>query len=104
MRRDPFQRARREAHQIDQPRSFPVLLGLGVHLPQAQWFSHDLLRREVRVERSVRVLEHHLDPRPHGPQLAFGEGGDVGAVEDDPSGSGPQQSDQGLGDRGLAAA
>ena len=43
----------------------------------------DLPDRVTRVERRVGVLEDDLDLAPKRPQLARGEVGDVGAVEDD---------------------
>ena len=54
-----------------------------------------------RIERGVRVLEHHLHPPPALPSLPSGAG-DVVAIERDRPVRQGLQSDDRLGQRGLA--
>ncbi len=74
---------------------------LGVDL---EGLPDDVADRHARVQRGVRVLEHHLDVAADGLQRAPGQLGDVLALVEDLAGGGPLQRHQELGDRGLATA
>ena len=70
----------------------------------AQRFADDPPDRVPRVERRVRILEHHLHPLAQRPQLRLAEVCDVLAVEDDRATGRLVQAQQGPPDGRLAAA
>jgi hypothetical protein len=66
--------------------------------------AQDRFDAHARIERAIGTLRDELDLRPQRPQRALGEGGEIGAVEQDAPGGRVYQPQQQLAGGGLAAA
>ena len=92
-----------EGDEVEQPRRLGAALGPAQPAADGQCLHHRFADGHPRVERRVRVLEHHLDAPP---PVAGGAipAGDVLAVQRDRSAGERRQSDDGPGQRRLAGA
>ena len=89
-------------HQLPQAGAGRRLVGVeavGTHP-----FQEEGLDGLARVQAGERVLEHHLEALALRAQCLALQGGDVDAVEDDGAGGRRLEVEDGLAERGLAAA
>ena len=94
----------RQPHHVEQ---FPHPFGLGGAAGlrvERQRLRDQAFDRPARVERYVRLLEHHLNPPAQRAELPLGQGGDIGAVEQHPARGREFQPAQDAQQRRLARA
>jgi hypothetical protein len=95
---------RRQAHGLQQAADTLHLLRLAADAVHQQRLAHDLAHRHARVQRRVRVLEHHLHLAPQREQLVALGFGQIAALEQHAAFGGLFQPHQRAAQRALAAA
>ena len=79
----PVQHIHPQSHPSQQRPRLLAPLGRGQALEILQRLGHDLRRRQPRIQRRVRILEHHLHAPPKRPHLLRRLVGDVSSLDQD---------------------
>ena len=93
-----------QAHQFEQLGHLPAEFVFARKAVDNDRFGDCLTHREPRIQRAERILEHHLDAPPIGPQCFVAQGAQVDPVEDHLALLRAHQLHDGAAQRGLAAA
>ena len=103
LERIALERVTAQAHLLQQRHDTALLVrGIG-HTVVLQRLGDDLADAHARVERRIRILEHHLRLAPMLAHALVVQVRDLGVAEPDAAAGGLEQAQHGLAHRGLAA-